>query len=185
MPLTVDVALRRRPRRTRCPRARCPPRAPWRTPRGPCAGSTLTNVPGLVSLNATMISVPPLKSIVQFMYSPRALLLMNKRADGGGHEQDRDDRARLELRDEREVVSRRQQVAELVRGCSVMAGRLRSTGCASWPFFRATAQSKRIRVTQMFVVRVVKTPTSSITAKPLIGPEPYCRSTQPAAAVVS
>jgi hypothetical protein len=40
-------------------------------------------------------------------------------------------------------------------------------------------------VTQMLVVRVVNTPTRSITAKPLIGPEPYCNRTQPAAAVVS
>ena len=35
-------------------------------------------VPVGLSLNAKMISVPPLKSIVQFMYSPRDALLTNK-----------------------------------------------------------------------------------------------------------
>ena len=41
------------------------------------AGSTLVYACVVLSLNAKMIWVPPLKSIVQFMYSPRTDLLMN------------------------------------------------------------------------------------------------------------
>ena len=36
-------------------------------------------VPVALSLNAKMISVPPLKSIVQFMYSPRTRLVDEQR----------------------------------------------------------------------------------------------------------
>src|SRR5262249_51732462 len=62
-------------------------------------------------------------------------LVDEQRGDRGGHEQDRDDDPDLELRDEGEVVSRRQQVAELLVGGQGVA-RLRSrwspAGPSSW-----------------------------------------------------
>jgi len=130
-----------------------------------------------------MISVPPLKSIVQFMYSPRTDLLTNNEP------------IRVWPMSRIEMTS---QILNFATNAKLLPGgrryrtyiahwsaRLRSRSSPAWPFFLAIYQSKKMRVTQnVGGQRGEHTDEQhdgepSDRARSRIG-----RSTQPAAAVV-